>query len=66
MNALVNGAEREIAEGATFADLLALLGVDVRSVAVARNDRVVRRADLARERIEDGDRIEIIKAVAGG
>jgi thiamine biosynthesis protein ThiS len=46
--------------------LLEDLGVDVRGVAIARNDEVVRRADLGRERIAPGDRIEIIKAVAGG
>ena len=38
----------------------------MRAVAIARNDEVVRRADLGRERISQGDRIEIIKAVAGG
>jgi len=62
----VNGAERECAEGSTFGQLLEELGIDVRGVAIARNDEVVRRADLGRERIAPGDRIEIIKAAAGG
>jgi sulfur carrier protein len=62
----VNGTERECAEGLTFGQLLEQLGIDIRGVAVARNDEVVRRADLGRERIARGDRIEIIKAVAGG
>ncbi len=62
----VNGTERELAEGATFEQLLAELGIEVCGIAVARNDEVVRRADLGRERISPGDRIEIIKAVAGG
>jgi len=62
----VNGAERECAEGSTFAELLGELGIDVRGIAIARNDEVVRRADLGHERIAQGDRIEIIKAVAGG
>ena len=66
MTVSVNGAERECAEGATFRELLAELGIDARAVAVARNDEVVRRAELGRERICPGDRIEIIKAVAGG
>jgi len=66
MRVSVNGAERECAEGATFGTLLEELGIDARAVAVARNDEVVRRADLGRERIAQGDRIEIIKAVAGG
>ncbi|MDQ2992768.1 MAG: sulfur carrier protein ThiS [Candidatus Eremiobacteraeota bacterium] len=66
MTVSVNGAERELAEGSTFAQLLGELGIDLRGIAVARNDEVVRRADLDRERISSGDRIEIIKAVAGG
>ncbi len=66
MTVSVNGTERELAEGATFAQLLEELGIAVRGIAVARNDEVVRRADLAHERISPGDRIEIIKAVAGG
>ncbi len=66
MTVFVNGVERSLAEGATFAELLAELGFDMRAIAVARNDEVIRRADLARERIAPGDRIEIIKAVAGG
>lgn len=66
MTVSVNGADRQVPEGTTFAALLVELGLDVRSVAVARNDEVVRRADLGHERIARGDRIEIIKAVAGG
>lgn len=66
MTVSVNGTDRECAAGTTFGQLLDELGIDVRGVAVARNDEVVRRADLGRERIARGDRIEIIKAVAGG
>jgi sulfur carrier protein len=66
MTVSVNGVERECAEGSTFERLLDELGIDVRGIAVARNDEVVRRADLGRARIAQGDRIEIIKAVAGG
>jgi thiamine biosynthesis protein ThiS len=66
MTITVNGTERECAEGSTFGQLLGELGIEARGIAVARNDEIVRRADLGRERIAQGDRIEIIKAVAGG
>ena len=66
MTISLNGTARDCPEGATFAQLLDELGLDVAGIAVARNDEVVRRADLGRERIAPGDRIEIIKAVAGG
>jgi sulfur carrier protein len=66
MRATVNGKLREIAEGATIGALLADLGAARGGVAVARNDRVVRRSEYDSDSIADGDRIEIIQAVAGG
>ena len=66
MKAMVNGEQRELRDGATIAELLADLGAPVTGIAVARNERVVVASMYAREQIADGDRIEIIKAVAGG
>ena len=66
MKATVNGEERELASGATLASLLAELGMPAGGIAVAKNECVVRRADYASHVLADGDRIEIIKAVAGG
>jgi sulfur carrier protein len=62
----VNGEVRELAAGSTLASLLVELGVAVNGIAVAKNECVVRRADYASHVLVDGDRIEIIKAVAGG
>lgn len=66
MRMTVNGSEREIADGATVAVLLD--GLDLRrdGIAVALNDDVVPRAEHATRRLHDGDRCEIIVAVAGG
>lgn len=66
MKASVNGEQREFDEGTTVGELLVLVGAPRAGIAVARNDRVVRRADYDTHRLADGDRIEIIKAVAGG
>ena len=66
MRVTVNGIERDVRDGATIADLLALLGVAPDGIAVACNDRVVRRALYGEHRVGQGDRVEIIKAVAGG
>ena len=63
----VNGEQREVpAADATLAEVLAALGIEARGIAVACNDRVVRRGEFARQRIAEGDRIEIVRAVAGG
>lgn len=66
MKASINGEQHDLPEGLTVAALLAHVGAPERGIAVAKNDRVVRRAAFGEERVHEGDRIEIIRAVAGG
>lgn len=66
MKATINGESHDLPEGLTVAQLLAHVQAPQRGIAVAKNDRVVRRSAFEEERVEDGDRIEIIRAVAGG
>ena len=66
MRLTVNGTEREIAAGVTVDALLQTLAVRRDGVAVALNDDVVPRAEHATRTLNDGDRLEIIVAVAGG
>lgn len=57
-----NGEPRETA-AATLGELLGPLPP---GCAVAVNDEVVRRAELALKPLRDGDRVEVVTAVAGG
>ena len=66
MKATVNGEERELRTGTTVAWLLEELQLGRNGIAVAVNQRVVRTAQLDERRIEEGDVVEIIRAVAGG
>jgi sulfur carrier protein len=66
MKIVVNGEGRELRDGTTVAELLDALGTARTGVAVACNDKVVRRSAYEQHRINQGDRVEIIKAVAGG
>lgn len=66
VKALVNGEEYDLPEGLTVGQLLERVRAPHRGVAVAKNDCVVRRSAFEEERISEGDRIEIIRAVAGG
>lgn len=66
VKASINGEEHQLPDGLTLAGLLEHLQAPTRGIAVAKNDRVVQRAHLDRELVADGDRIEIIQAVAGG
>ncbi len=62
----INGDRRTMPAGMTVERLLECLEAAPAGIAVAKNGHVVRRSSFGRERIDDGDRIEIIKAVAGG
>ena len=66
MRVTVNGDPKELPDGLTVASLLTLLGTPQSGIAVARNERVVRRGEYGEHPVAEGDRIEIIKAVAGG
>ena len=66
MKATINGETRELPEGITVKALLETLGAVQSGIAVARNDRVVRRAEYETQVLDEGDTIEIIRAVAGG
>ncbi|MBV8490959.1 MAG: sulfur carrier protein ThiS [Candidatus Eremiobacteraeota bacterium] len=66
MKLTINGEPRELPEGLTVAALLETIGAPPRGIAVARNERVVKRVEYDSHRVCEGDRIEIIKAVAGG
>jgi sulfur carrier protein len=66
MRMTINGEEHDIADGATIAAVLARLDLRRDGIAVALNDDVVPRTEHAVRTLRDGDRLEIIVAVAGG
>jgi sulfur carrier protein len=66
MRLTVNGTDRDVEAGVTVAALLATLALRRDGVAVALNDDVVPRAEHTTRTLNDGDRLEIIVAVAGG
>jgi sulfur carrier protein len=68
VNVQLNGEWQDVADGATVADAIALLGVplDARGVAVAVDREVVRRADWSATALSAGARVEILTAIQGG
>ena len=66
MKVLANGEAVELADGSTVDDLLAALGLGGKWVVVERNREPVARAELATTVLIEGDRIELVRAVAGG
>lgn len=66
MQLLVNGDRCEVGEGATVLDLLEQLGLGPKWVVVERNGEPVERWRNGETVLADGDRLEIVRAVAGG
>ena len=61
----VNGRDRDFVSE-TVEELVQRLSIEPRGVAVAIDGEVVRRSEWSEKRIEDGNAIEIVTAVAGG
>jgi len=66
IDVVINGQPRTLAEGSTVAQLIALLGLSGKPVAVERNREVVPRAQHPTTVLADGDRLEVVTFVGGG
>ncbi|HEX5140666.1 MAG TPA: sulfur carrier protein ThiS [Dehalococcoidia bacterium] len=67
MRAIVNGEEMSVPTGRTISALVEDVtgSKEQRGIAVARNGEIVRRNEWSRT-VEEGDEIEIVRAVQGG
>lgn len=65
---VLNGEDRELADGASVRDAAMLLGAepDARGVAVAVDGEVVPRSELETRKLADGARVEVVVAIQGG
>jgi sulfur carrier protein len=68
MKVVLNGAETELADGATVQAALASLDLPAagRGVAVAVDAEVVPRGQWPARELHDGARVEILRAIQGG
>ena len=62
----LNGEPRRLAAPMTVAGLLAHLGLDVRKVAVERNEAIVSRSLYGVTELAGGDALEIVHFIGGG
>jgi len=63
---LVNGELRELRQGTTVADVVALLGRGPKGLAVAVNEELVPRTRWPATTLHELDRVELLTAAAGG
>jgi thiamine biosynthesis protein ThiS len=62
----VNGKPREVGTGATLGGLLSELGLDARWIVAELNGEPLPRERYANVALADGDRLELVRPVAGG
>lgn len=62
----VNGRASDVPDGTDLPALVASLGLRVGAVVVEHNGTALLRSELAATPLQDGDRIELVRAVAGG
>ncbi len=63
---MVNGRSSELPDDTDLPALLVSLGLRPGSVVVEHNGTALLRSELAAALLRDGDRLELVRAVAGG
>jgi len=63
---IANGRDVDLPDGTSVAGLLEVLGIGGRVVVVERNGEPVDRSATASTPLSEGDRCEVVRAVAGG
>ena len=63
---MANGEPVELADGARLVELFEVLGVGAKWVVAEVNGEAVPRAAMESVVLGDGDRVELVRAVAGG
>ena len=66
MQLTVNGRPSEVADDTSLPALLGSLGLQVGSVVVEHNGTALLRSEVTAAVLADGDRLELVRAVAGG
>jgi len=66
MNVRVNGRPHRVETVSTVHDVIRVLGLDPRAVVVELNGEPVERRRFTEQKIREGDRLELVRAVAGG
>ena len=66
MNVTANGERFEVESETTVSGFIRLRGLDPLYVVVERNGEALERRRYDEVRLADGDRLELVRAVAGG
>jgi sulfur carrier protein len=66
MKIYLNGSLTELPENSSVADILVLLEVVGRRVAVELNDHIVPKSQHSQVVLQENDKVEVVHAIGGG
>lgn len=66
MQITLNGASREVPERLTAGELIGVLGLTGKRLAIEVNEEIVPRSTLDEHILNPGDTVEIVHAIGGG
>lgn len=66
MQIWVNGEAREVPPGQTLRQLVEDMGLEPQGVAVEVNRQVVPRGSHGERVLDEGDQVEVVRAIGGG
>ena len=66
MNITLNGDPRDVPDNVSASELLLLLGLADKRLALEVNQAIIPRSTFSHHAIKPGDRIEIVHAIGGG
>ena len=66
MNIIVNGESQSLESDASLEQLLVMLGLDGKRIAVEVNRDIVPRSDYDSFKLSENDTVEIVNAIGGG
>ena len=66
MNIIVNGSERHCPTDSNLSELLTLLDMQDKKIALEINKEVISRGEYDSYILNEGDAVEIIQAIGGG
>ncbi|MDZ4201050.1 MAG: sulfur carrier protein ThiS [Gallionella sp.] len=62
----INGEPRRFPQALSIAELIELMGLADKRIALERNGEIAPRSTFATQQLADGDKLEIVVAVGGG
>lgn len=66
MKIYLNGETKELDDGSTAEQLVTLLELGGRRIAMELNGKIVTRSHYMQQTLHEGDRVEIVHAIGGG